>query len=119
MSGGATIRIHIDKPLIEATIKRASRKGLWSACDYIASMSKAQVPLDTSALMRSCAVDVNTDGTEATISYDTPYAIRQHEVTWYHHQRGRKAKYLEDPINDRGVINSALDIFKAAAEGEF
>lgn len=33
------------------------------------------------------------------ISFNTPYAIRQHEELDYDHPRGGKAKYLEDPFN--------------------
>ncbi len=33
------------------------------------------------------------------ISFNTPYAWRQHEELGYEHPRGGKAKYLEDPFN--------------------
>ena len=33
------------------------------------------------------------------ISFNTPYARRQHEELDYDHPRGGKAKYLEDPFN--------------------
>ena len=33
------------------------------------------------------------------ISFNTPYARRQHEELGYEHPRGGKAKYLEDPFN--------------------
>lgn len=33
------------------------------------------------------------------ISFNTPYAHRQHEELGYSHPRGGKAKYLEDPVN--------------------
>ena len=33
------------------------------------------------------------------ISFNTPYARRQHEELDYNHPRGGKAKYLEDPFN--------------------
>ena len=32
------------------------------------------------------------------ISYDTPYAVRQHEDMSYRHDPGRTAKYLEGPL---------------------
>jgi len=40
-------------------------------------------------------------GTEKAvyISFNTPYARRQHEELDYEHPRGGKAKYLEDPFN--------------------
>ena len=31
--------------------------------------------------------------------YDTPYAVVQHEDMTFNHKPGRKAKYLEDPMN--------------------
>ena len=33
------------------------------------------------------------------ISFNTPYARRQHEELDYEHNRGGKAKFLEDPFN--------------------
>jgi hypothetical protein len=37
-----------------------------------------------------------------TLSYDTPYAVLQHETLSYHHTfPGTKAKYLEGPFADR------------------
>lgn len=35
---------------------------------------------------------------EATVGFSVPYAHRQHEDLEYHHPRGGKAKYLEDPL---------------------
>lgn len=115
----AEFKLVLDKQKIQAVSKAACKKALWSGLDYLAQISKRQVPLDQGPLMRSCTVDVNDDGTQGTVSYDTPYAVVQHEITWYNHQRGRKAKYLEDPVNDSGVQSAILDIMKAAASGEF
>lgn len=112
-------KIVLDKSKINATTKKACRKALWSGLDYLASVSKAQVPLDKGPLMHSCTVSVNGDGSQGTVSYDTPYAVIQHENTWYNHQRGRKAKYLEDPVNDGSVQSAILAIMQQAASGEF
>lgn len=97
------VKININKALIKATVKSGNRKATWAACDHLATVSKGQVPLDQGPLKNSCYVDVNDDGSQGTVSYDTPYAVVQHENTWYNHQRGRKGKYLEDPVNDSGV----------------
>ena len=35
---------------------------------------------------------------EVTVGFGVPYAHRQHEDLEYHHPRGGKAKYLEDPL---------------------
>lgn len=112
------IRLELDKTLIKAVVQRCGKKATWSALDHLAAVSKQQVPLDTGTLMNSCAVSVNDDGSEGTVSYDTPYAVEQHENRRYNHQRGRKAKYLEDPCNDSGVQSRMVELMRRVYEGE-
>lgn len=55
------------------------------------------------------------------ISFNTPYARRQHEELDYEHPRGGKAKYLEDPFNrlkKKVVKMSALRIKKALRDAK-
>jgi len=50
------------------------------------------------------------------ISFNTPYARRQHEELGYNHPRGGKAKYLEDPFNrnkDKVLKYAANQVKKA------
>jgi len=50
------------------------------------------------------------------ISFNTPYARRQHEELDYDHPRGGKAKYLEDPFNrnkDKVLKRAANQVKKA------
>ena len=103
MSARVKVKVKIDKALIKKITKSGSQRATWSALDHLASVSKDQVPLDQGPLKNSCAVEVNADGSQGTVSYDTPYAVKQHEDTRLNHQRGRKAKYLEDPVYDGGV----------------
>ena len=42
------------------------------------------------------------------VSYDTPYAVRQHEDLTLRHDAGRKAKYLEDPMNEERQVIAGL-----------
>lgn len=111
-------RIEIDRNLIRRATKDAKRKGMWSALDYLAGVSKNEVPLDQGVLKNSCAVDVADDGSQGTVSYDTPYAVRQHEEMGYQHQGGRKAKYLEDPANSGAVAQSMRTLLRRAFEEE-
>ena len=97
------VKVKLDKQLVRSITKSGSKRATWMALDHLASVSKQQVPLDQGPLKNSCAVDVNDDGSQGTVSYDTPYAVVQHENTWYRHPRGRKAKYLEDPAFDSSV----------------
>lgn len=104
------MELKIDRNLVNAVVQSGSKKATWSALDHLASVSKQQVPLDTGALSNSCVVDVSDDGSEGTVSYDTPYAVVQHENHSYNHQRGRKAKYLEDPCYDSTVQKEMLEV---------
>lgn len=110
MGKGMKLRIKLDKALIGSAVKAGGKEGLFAALDHLASVSKDQVPLDQGALKNSCAVDVADDGSSGTVSYDTPYAVVQHEDTAMAHQRGRKAKYLEDPLNDPGVQSEMVKL---------
>ena len=41
------------------------------------------------------------ENTAVILSYDTPYAVLQHEVQEYHHDAPEQWKYLEHPMNER------------------
>lgn len=113
-----SVELKLDKALIASAVKRCGKQATWSALDHLATVSKQQVPLDTGALKNSCTVSVNEDGSEGCVSYDTPYAVRQHETTTYHHQRGRKAKYLEDPCYDSSVQSEMVELAGKAFSAE-
>lgn len=104
------VNFKLDRKLIRQVTKNCSRRGTFAALDHLASVSKDQVPLDQGILKASCVVDVNDDGSAGTVSYDTSYAVVQHENQHFHHQRGRKAKYLEDPVYDSGVQSEMVSL---------
>lgn len=78
--------------------QRAAR-GVGLAAEYLLGESKLEVPLDEGTLERSGRADVDESRLRASVSYDTVYAVPQHERMDYRHAPGRKAKYLEDPMN--------------------
>jgi hypothetical protein len=55
------------------------------------------VPREDEQLAGSAALDVDETDLVAAVSYDTPYAVRQHEVVRLRHDKGESAKYLERP----------------------
>ena len=114
----AKVRLKLDKQLIKNVTKSGSKRATWMALDHLASVSKQQVPLDQGPLKNSCAVDVNDDGSQGTVSYDTPYAVVQHENRNYRHQRGRKAKYLEDPAFDKSVHREMAELAQRGLSAE-
>lgn len=76
-------------------------KGLRKAAEHLLGESRQQVPLEEATLERSGTTSVDAGQLQAAVSYDTPYAVRQHEELTYRHDAGRKAKYLEDPFRDQ------------------
>jgi hypothetical protein len=56
------------------------------------------VPLDEGTLERSGVASVDPLALTASVSYDTPYAVRQHEDMTLRHPNGRQPKYLEEPF---------------------
>jgi hypothetical protein len=79
--------------------RRRVARGLALAAEHVLAESKLEVPLDEGTLERSGRTDVDEAALRASVSYDTPYAVPQHERLDYRHAPGRKAKYLEDPLN--------------------
>lgn len=103
------VRLKMDTALARAIVQNGGAQGVRQAAQMILTESQKQVPLDTGALLRSGTVEA--DGLQATISYDTPYAARWHEQQ-ANFQRGRKRKYLEDPVNDPSVRRRMLEYFQ-------
>lgn len=86
-------------PALKAAGKapQATLEGLQDAAELILAASRDLVPLEEGTLERSGRV--TTDGvSRVAISYDTPYAVRQHEDLTLRHTGGRSAKYLERPF---------------------
>jgi hypothetical protein len=66
------------------------------AANEVLRLSQMEVPHDEGTLQNSGTVE-KVDG-DWTVGYHAPYAARLHEHPEYHFQKGRKGKYLEDPI---------------------
>lgn len=76
--------------------------GMAQAVNYAAEMLRADsvplAPRDTGMLRNSAQVTPATpDNLTAHVSYNTPYAVRQHEELDWRHEEGQ-AKYLEEPV---------------------
>lgn len=70
--------------------------GLKDGAEHILAESLKLVPLKDSTLAESG--QAQAAGNEAAVSYDTVYAARQHEELDWQHDKGRQAKYLEQPM---------------------
>lgn len=87
--------------------RRVGMKALYEGAWEILKESRKEVPHATGMLQDSSIVDPKWEQNAVYISYNTPYAVRQHEDLTLRHPDprnplstpGRKAKYLEDPFN--------------------
>lgn len=83
--------------------ERLASEGLRRGLEHVLAEAKKIVPLDEGTLQRSGKVEV--DGLNGAVSFDTPYAVRQHEELTWRHLPGRSAKYLEIPMNsERDIV---------------
>lgn len=97
MAGNAW-RVNIN-PRAQDILSGAAARGLAIAAEHVLSVSNAKAPLEEGTLERSGTVTTDPGQLSATVSYDTPYAVRQHEELGYQHNGGREAKFLENAMN--------------------
>jgi hypothetical protein len=84
---------------VKAALAGAEVAGLELAAEHLLQVSSALAPLEEGDLARSGEVSTDDNGTFA-VSFDRPYALRQHEELTWRHATGKQAKYLEQPMND-------------------
>jgi hypothetical protein len=78
--------------------ERAGRnKGLHLAVEHLLGASLPLVPQLDSILEDSGTTSVDEAKGQGAVSFDTPYAVVQHERLDFHHPRKGQAKYLEQP----------------------
>ena len=122
--------------------EEAGLKALRTGAEAILTEAIDETPIETGTLRRSGTVTVGAlpDGAQVYaaadagsemkdafpreegkekvvyISFNTPYALKQHEELDFEHPVGGKAKYLEDPFNrmKKKVIKMAKQQIKKA-----
>lgn len=89
--------------IVSRQIENAAMRGLREAAELVLTEAHDDTPLDTGTLRRSGIV--TPAYRKMFISFNTPYARRQHEELGYFHPVG-KAKYLEDTLrrNFRRIV---------------
>lgn len=85
---------------VQALLEAAAERAVLLGAEHVLSESTKVVPIEEGTLSRSGRATAETQGAAAVaaVSYDTPYAARQHEELDYRHDEGRTAKYLETPL---------------------
>lgn len=87
-----------NQPAIDLPAELAAQ-ALAAGAEYVRSVAVSRTPILTGALRNSAAVTVDPDQQKAAVSYDTPYAVEQHEDTSLRHREGQ-SKFLESALLD-------------------
>ena len=80
-------------------MQRGKRAALKDAAEFLLEQANRTVPLEEDTLERSGKATVVSDES-AAVSYDTPYARRQHEDLTLNHAPGRRAKWLQRTLTE-------------------
>lgn len=89
---------------VTGIMRDAAARGLTQAGEVVLGDSNARVPIEEGTLERSGTVAVDTKGLRAAISYNTPYAVAQHEDLTLRHDDGRQAKFLETALTSNARV---------------
>lgn len=106
--------------LVKEVAEKAAMKGLKLLAENILGESQKLVPVDTGILQKSGTMTTDKANKTVTISYNTPYALKQHEDGSLKHPRGGEAKYLERPFNEKaGQAENFIgnELYKAMTKG--
>lgn len=101
-------RLEWDGNRVLAALSDAGMHGLELAAEHLLQESSTLVPHEEGDLERSGEVSSDPGSGTVAVSYDRPYAIRQHEDLTLRHDDGRQAKYLEQPMTTERDVMLAL-----------
>ncbi|MCD4558227.1 minor capsid protein [Schaalia sp. lx-100] len=96
------MQVHVtwNGPKIQAKLRGAQRHALRLAGEHLRTQSVQLTPIREGLLRASAAVSLHENRALAAVSFNTPYAVRQHEELGYRHPKGGQAKYLETAADD-------------------
>ncbi|WP_101788649.1 hypothetical protein [Nonomuraea indica] len=101
-------RLKLNTKQIKARERAGAVRGLRKAVNHLHDVSTAVAPIEESTLINSAVPSVDAANLRGAVSYDTVYAVRQHEELTWRHDPGRQAKYLEEPLNTESQTMLAL-----------
>jgi len=96
--------------------KKGAARGLALAGEHVLGEANKRVPIEEGTLTRSGVASVDEKKLRGAVSYDTPYAVKQHEDMHLQHDSGREPKYLENAFN--AEADTVGKIIAKAIKGE-
>lgn len=109
----------VNSAQMAAEVEKALVQGLRQGLLHVLGTSNHRVPHLSGDLERSGAISVDRSRLIGAISYDTPYAVIQHEsLDFKHSMPGRTAKFLELAIREEAeavklmIAKQLREVFK-------
>jgi hypothetical protein len=102
----------VDFRSIQQQIAARAERAAGLVVEHVLGGAVEIVPIEEGTLGRSGQISTETQGQTGVgaVSFNTSYAVRQHEELDYHHDQGRSAKYLEQPLLNAVGDGTAADI---------
>ncbi|MGW7498586.1 hypothetical protein ACWGKA_30450 [Streptomyces luteogriseus] len=101
-------RLRFDASGAQRELRQAAARGIFLGAEHVLGVSNDRVPLDEGFLQSTGTASADPSALTAMVSFDGPYAVRQHEELDWRHAPGRTAKYLENSLNDERDVVVAL-----------
>lgn len=98
-----TVRLKLKTGEAKTRMRKGAGRGLTLGLEHLLTEANKIVPHQEGTLQRSGSTDVDLDALEGAVSYDTPYAVRQHEDLALRHDEGRQAKFLEQTMTSESA----------------
>lgn len=109
MSSGRRTVLVWNGPIADEATRLGAVRGLRRAADHLLEVARREMPAPLSTeLSASGRADVDTGALKAAVSFDTVYAVKQHEDLDYEHPRGGGPKYLERPARSEKPVLAEL-----------
>ncbi len=78
-------------------IPEAAQSGIYEAAEALLDQAIEKTPVQDGILRASGRA--TQEGLQAAVSFNTPYAVKQHEELGFAHPNGGEPKFLERPAN--------------------
>ena len=82
--------------------------GLRLGAEHLLGAAREIVPTEEGVLENSGRTSYDESSHQAAVSFDTEYAVVQHEDLAFKHDPGRQAKYLEQPMHTESATIAKL-----------
>lgn len=105
---GPDVQVIWNGEKVKGLAREGAIEGLEAGTQHLLGAALVLVPWDEHHLEGTGTATVNGPKLLGAVSFNTPYARRQHEELDWRHKPGRSAKYLEIPMHAEGQVILAL-----------